>query len=69
MRPNRPDIAFPPYLPTHMNTPSAPTAPSISPAPRWLAWAAAVLACLAVFGMYTVPDFMVMLADQVWSCF
>ena len=69
MRPNRPDIALHPYLRTNMNTPSAPTAPSISPAPRWLAWAAAVLACLAVFGMYTVPDFMVMLADQVWSCF
>ncbi len=52
-----------------MNAPSAPTAPSVSPALRWLAWAAAVLVCLAVFGMYTVPDFMVMLADQVWACF
>ncbi len=43
------------------------------PRPRpwlaWLGWAAAVLVCLAVFGMYTVPDFMVMLADQMWSCF
>lgn len=36
---------------------------------RVLAWAAAVLACLAVFGLYTVPEFMVMLADQVWNCF
>ena len=63
MRPNRPDIALHPYLRTNMNTPSAPIAPSVSPALRWLAWAAAVLACLAVFGMYTVPDFMVMLAD------
>lgn len=36
---------------------------------RWLGWAVAVLACLAVFGMYTVPDFMVVLADQLWSCF
>ena len=53
-----------------MNTPSAQQpATSASPALRWLAWAAAVLVCLAVFGMYTVPDFMVMVADQVWSCF
>jgi len=36
---------------------------------RVLAWAVAILACLTVFAMYTVPDFMVMLADQVWSCF
>lgn len=35
----------------------------------WLGWAAATLVCLAVFGMYTVPDFMVMLADQMWNCF
>lgn len=40
--------------------------------PRWVRWGAgalAVLACLLVFGLYTVPDFMVMLADQVWACF
>ncbi len=36
---------------------------------HWLGWAVAVLLCLAVFGMYTVPDFMVMVADQVWACF
>lgn len=36
---------------------------------RWLAGAVAVLACLMVFGMYTAPDFMVMLADQMWACF
>jgi hypothetical protein len=36
---------------------------------RWMAGAAAVLACLLVFGMYTAPHFMVMLADQVWACF
>ncbi|MFN7152368.1 MAG: hypothetical protein ACK4OE_01655 [Acidovorax sp.] len=53
-----------------MNTPpTQQPATSVSPALRWLAWAVAVLVCLAVFGMYTVPDFMVMVADQVWSCF
>jgi hypothetical protein len=32
-------------------------------------YAAAVLACLAVFGLYTRPDFLVTLANQVWACF
>ena len=46
-------------------------APSARPrrALRWLAGAVAVLACLMVFGMYTAPAFMVMLADQMWACF
>ena len=33
------------------------------------AYAAAVLACLAVFMLYTQPEFMVTLANQVWACF
>ena len=36
---------------------------------RWLGWAVLVLVCLLVFGLYTAPDFMVMLADQMWNCF
>ena len=55
--------------------PSQPTTPSPH-APRarrsWLralGWLAAVAVCLGVFAMYTVPDFMVMVADKVWSCF
>ncbi|WP_369642918.1 hypothetical protein [Acidovorax sp. A79] len=54
---------------------TASSAPSTSPghgmprAWRWLAWTVAMVLCLAVFGMYTVPDFMVMLADQMWACF
>ncbi|SER67574.1 hypothetical protein [Giesbergeria anulus] len=35
----------------------------------WLARIAAILALLAVFALYTQPDFMVLLANQVWSCF
>jgi hypothetical protein len=70
MRPNRPDIAPHLYPRIAMNAPpTQQPATSVSPALRWLAWAVAVLVCLAVFGMYTVPDFMVMVADQVWSCF
>ena len=29
----------------------------------------AVTALLAVFALYTRPDFLVTLADQVWACF
>jgi transposase InsO family protein len=32
-------------------------------------YAAAVLACLGVFALYTRPDFLVTLANQVWACF
>ena len=58
----------------HATTTTA-TSPADSPparprrAVRWLAGVVAVLACLMVFGMYTAPDFMVMLADQMWACF
>ena len=55
-----------------MSTASPSTPPPGRSVPRalhWLGWATAVVLCLAVFGMYTVPDFMVMLADQMWACF
>ncbi|HEX5388631.1 MAG TPA: hypothetical protein VFW67_02615 [Burkholderiaceae bacterium] len=29
----------------------------------------AALALLAVFGLYTRPDFLLQLADQLWACF
>jgi type II secretory pathway component PulM len=34
-----------------------------------LAWFAALLVLAAVFAMYTRPDFLVTLANQVWACF
>ena len=34
-----------------------------------LAYSAAVLACLGVFALYTRPDFLVSLANQLWACF
>lgn len=34
-----------------------------------LAYGAAVLVLLAVFALYTRPDFLVTLANEVWSCF
>ncbi|WP_265257868.1 hypothetical protein [Verminephrobacter aporrectodeae] len=46
-----------------------PTPPALPRALRWLGWAVALLLCLLVFGMYTAPGFMVMLADQIWACF
>jgi hypothetical protein len=34
-----------------------------------LGLAAAVLACLGVFMLYTRPEFLITLADQIWACF
>lgn len=50
-------------------TSSTPTTPVRSRGWRVLGWAAAIGVCALVFAMYTVPDFMVMVADKVWSCF
>lgn len=36
---------------------------------RGLVWAAILAVLLAVFALYTRPEFMVTLADQVWACF
>ena len=52
--------------------PLSPPAPAASSAALWwhgLLWLAVLLILLAVFALYTQPDFMVMLADQVWACF
>jgi hypothetical protein len=32
-------------------------------------WVAVAAALLAVFALYTRPDFLVTLANQVWACF
>ncbi|MES2363805.1 MAG: hypothetical protein V4646_18690 [Pseudomonadota bacterium] len=32
-------------------------------------WTAALAALLGVFALYTQPDFLVTLANQVWACF
>jgi len=34
-----------------------------------LAWTAVALALAATLVLYTRPDFLVQLADQLWSCF
>ena len=36
---------------------------------KFLLYFAALSLLLAVFAMYTRPDFLVTLANQVWSCF
>lgn len=40
-------------------------------APRYqlLAYAAALAALLGVFALYDRPEFLMHLADQLWSCF
>jgi hypothetical protein len=40
--------------------------------PAWRRWAGAALVLLVlllVFALYGNPDFMVMMADQMWACF
>ncbi len=32
-------------------------------------WTLAVLACAGVFALYTRPEFLFTLANQVWACF
>lgn len=56
---------------TGSTAPQADTAPAPHHAPRWvggLVWLALLAALLAVFGLYMQPDFLLTLADQVWSC-
>jgi hypothetical protein len=36
---------------------------------KFLAWAAVAGVLAAVFALYTQPQVMVMLADQIWACF
>jgi hypothetical protein len=36
---------------------------------QFLGWTAAALALLGTFALYNRPDFLVNLADQLWSCF
>ncbi len=65
-----PPLAPPAAAPTVADAPAAPgSALRQRRALVWALRAAAVLATLAVFALYTRPGFMVMLADQMWSCF
>lgn len=53
-------------------TPAPHTPPHAAPLPTWLRaliWAVVLAALLAVFALYTRPEFMLTLADQVWTCF
>ncbi|MGB4115470.1 MAG: hypothetical protein WBK51_02870 [Polaromonas sp.] len=34
-----------------------------------MAWLAVTAASLGVFALYTQPDFLVVLSNQVWACF
>lgn len=46
--------------------------PSPNALPLWqrlLLWTVVLTVLLAVFALYTRPDFMLTLADQIWACF
>ncbi len=32
-------------------------------------WSLAIVVSLGVFSLYTRPEFLISLADQMWSCF
>jgi hypothetical protein len=36
---------------------------------KTLAYSAAIAVLLGVFALYSRPDFLVAIADQVWACF
>ena len=36
---------------------------------RWTGAGLAALVLFTIFGLYTDPDFMRLMADQVWACF
>jgi hypothetical protein len=36
---------------------------------RLLLWALITLVLVAVFFLYTQPDFLVQMANQIWACF
>jgi hypothetical protein len=38
-------------------------------AKKLVLWTLAGMALLAVFALYTRPDFLLTVADQLWSCF
>lgn len=57
---------------TMPSTPLPPASPSPRALPLWqrvLVWAAVLGVLLAVFALYTQPEMMRTLADQVWACF
>jgi hypothetical protein len=41
----------------------------MKPGLKILLYAGAICVLLAVFALYTHPDFLVTLANQVWACF
>ena len=56
----------------HHATPSQPTAPATHRLQGWrrvAVWAVALAAMGGVFALYVQPDFMVLMANQVWACF
>ena len=50
-------------------TPSKPRVPSALGAARWGVALVVLIVLAAVFGLYGRPDFLVQLANQLWTCF
>jgi hypothetical protein len=41
----------------------------MKPGLRWLTGTLVVAVLLGVFALYTQPDFLVQMANQLWACF
>ena len=41
----------------------------MKPSMRWLTGALVVAVLVGVFALYTQPDFLVQMANQLWACF
>ena len=50
-------------------TTNKPWAPSARGAARWGVALVVLIVLAAVFGLYGRPDFLVQLANQLWTCF
>jgi hypothetical protein len=50
-------------------TPATAPAPALRGWRRAAVWAVALVAMAGVFALYVQPDFMVLMANQVWACF
>ncbi|TSE37717.1 hypothetical protein Tfont_00715 [Tepidimonas fonticaldi] len=49
--------------------PSPQSRPVLRPVLHLAGWGVALGACAAVFAWYLEPDFLLTLADRLWSCF
>lgn len=53
----------------HTSTPASTPTPALRGWQRLAVWAVALSAMAGVFALYVQPEFMLLMANQVWACF